>query len=149
MSKRPPRPPGAPWLSAYLIVKDADAALDFYQRAFGFQKHMAMPGPDGRTRHAEVIWQDALIMFSPEGTNPGCQARAPATSGLDSPVGLYVYCEDVDALYARAVKAGAKGVKPPQDMFWGDRMCKLTDPDGHVWNFATNIADFDPSKVPH
>ena len=66
MSKRSARPAGAPWLSPYLIVKDADAALDFYQRAFGFEKRMAMPGPDGRTRHAEVGWKDALIMFSPE-----------------------------------------------------------------------------------
>ena len=43
---------------------------------------------------------------------------------------------------------GAKAVFPPQNMFWGDRICKLTDPDGHVWNFATNVEDFDPSKVP-
>src|SRR6266852_6173212 len=126
MSKRPARPAGCPWLMPYLIVKDADAALDFYQRAFGFEKRMAMPGPDGRTKHAEVAWRDAVIMFSPEGGGGGgCMAKAPATSGIDSPVGLYVYCDDVDALYARATKAGAKSVMPPQDMFWGDRMCSL------------------------
>src|SRR6266567_5497642 len=129
MSKRPARPAGAPWLSPYLVVKDADAALDFYQRAFGFEKRMAMPGPDGRTKHAEVVWKEALIMFSPEQEGSAtCKARAPASTGMDSPVGLYLYCDDVDALYARATKAGAKSLMPPQDMFWGDRMCTVHDP---------------------
>jgi uncharacterized glyoxalase superfamily protein PhnB len=146
MSKRPARPSGTPWLSPYLTVKDADAALEFYQRAFGFEKKSTFPGPDGRTGHAEMVWQDALIMFGPEGA---CQAKAPATTGIDSPVHLYVYCEDVDALYIRATKAGAKSVMAPQEMFWGDRLCTLLDPDGHAWNFATNVADFDPAKVPH
>lgn len=149
MSKRPARPAGVPWLIPYLTVKDADAALDFYQRAFGFEKRMAIPGPDGRTKHAEVAWKEAVLMFGPETEgNDACKAKSPATTGIDAPVGLYVYCDDVDALYARATKAGAKSVMPPQDMFWGDRMCTVRDPDGHMWSFATNVADFDPSKVP-
>jgi uncharacterized glyoxalase superfamily protein PhnB len=146
MAKRPARPPGVPTLMPYLIVKDADAALDFYQRAFGFEKRMTMPGPDGRTKHAEVAYQDAVIMFGPEGD--GCKGRSPASSGVAPPVGLYVYCADVDAQYARATKAGATSQMPLQDMFWGDRMCTVVDPDGHQWSFATNVADFDPSKVP-
>src|SRR5262245_60584389 len=146
MPKRPPRPPMTPWLIPYLLVKDADAALDFYQRAFGFEKKMAMPGPNGKTAHAEMIWRDAAIMFGPEGA--GCPGKAPATSGVYPPVGLYVYVDDVDALFARATAAGAKAEKPVQDMFWGDRMCQLIDPDGHTWSFATNVADFDPSKMP-
>ena len=151
MSKRPARPAGAPWLMPYLTVKDVDAALDFYQRAFGFEKRMAMPGADGRTHHAEVSWKEAVIMFGPETYHEGssaCKAKAPATSGVDSPVGLYLYCDDVDAFHARATKAGAKSVMAPQDMFWGDRLCSVRDPDGHNWTFATNVADFDPSKVP-
>jgi uncharacterized glyoxalase superfamily protein PhnB len=148
MSKRPARPAGSPWLSPYLCVKDADKAIDFYTRAFGFEKRMAMPMPDGKTGHVEMVWRDALIMFGPE-SGSGGQCRAPVTTGTPSPVSLYVYCDDVDALFARATKAGAKSDMPPATMFWGDRICKLTDPDGHVWNFATNVADFDPSKAPH
>src|SRR5262249_37081822 len=150
MSQRPARPQGSPWLSPYLTVKDSDAAIDFYQRAFGFNKRFAMPGPNGHTGHVEMVWQDALIMFGPEADweKAGCQVRCPATSGVPSPVSLYVYCDDVDKLFARATAAGAKAVSPPTDMFWGDRMCTLTDPDGHTWNFATNVADFDPSKAP-
>jgi len=52
------------------------------------------------------------------------------------------------ALYKRATAAGAVSKSPPQEMFWGDRVCQLTDPDGHSWTFATNVGDFDPSKAP-
>jgi PhnB protein len=149
MPKRPAKPAQTPWLSPYLTVKDSDKAIAFYQKAFGFEKRMAMPMPDGRTGHVEMTYRDALVMFGPEGADPSSKCRAPATTGTPSPVMLYVYCDDVDALFARATAAGAKADLPPQNMFWGDRLCKVTDPDGHVWNFATNVADFDPSKAPH
>jgi PhnB protein len=147
MSQRPPRPAGMPWLSPYLVVQNADAARDFYQRAFGFETKMLIPGPDGKGKHVEMIWKDAVIMFAPE--SPESPFRAPATLNVPSPVGLFLYCDDVDALFARATAAGAQVKQPPQDMFWGDRTCTLTDPDGHVWSFATNVADFDPANVPH
>jgi uncharacterized glyoxalase superfamily protein PhnB len=131
-----------------LVVKDADAALDFYQQAFGFEKKMIVPGPDGKAKHAEMAWRDTSFMMSPEGAY-GCPVRCPATTGAASPVGLYIYCDDVDALYARATAAGAEAVMPPQDMFWGDRMCSVKDPNGYSWSFATNVADFDPANVPH
>ena len=147
MSKRPPRPAGTPWLSPYLTVRDADKAIDFYQRAFGFEKRSAIPGPDGRTGHAELTFKDALVMLGPECAGEP-RSKAPATTGVASPVSLYVYCEDVDTLYTRATAAGARADGPPENMFWGDRVCRLTDPDGHAWFFATNVADFDPTKVP-
>src|SRR5262249_23737447 len=106
-----------------------------------------LPGPDGKPGHIEMTWHDGVIMFGPE--SPMHNAKAPATSGVESPVGLYLYCDDVNALFSRATAAGARVVEPPTDKFWGDRSCRLTDPDGHSWNFATNVADFDPSKVPH
>jgi uncharacterized glyoxalase superfamily protein PhnB len=137
MSAVPVRPPQMPWLSPYLTVKDSAAALDFYQRAFGFEKRSAVPMPDGRIGHCEMVWNDAMIMFGPEATCGGT-CKAPVTLGVVSPVSLYVYCNDVDALAARAEKAGAKVEMPPQDMFYGDRVCRLTDPDGHVWHFATH-----------
>jgi uncharacterized glyoxalase superfamily protein PhnB len=148
MAKRPARPANVPWLFPYLTVKDAGASLGFYQRAFGFEKRVAMPGPDGKIAHAEMTYKDMVLMFGSEGAYGG-QCKAPATTGTLSPVNVYVYCDDVDALYKRATAAGAKADGPPQDAFYGDRVCKLTDPDGHVWCFATNVADFDPAKVPH
>ena len=146
MSKRPAKPAEMPWVTPFLTVRDADAALAFYQKAFGFEKKMAMAGPDGRTAHAEVRFRDGVIMFGPEGGQNKC--KAPVTTGSRPPVGLFVYCDDVDALFKRATAAGAKVDKPPTDMFYGDRICTLIDPDGHLWSFGTNIADFDPSKAP-
>src|SRR5690242_3857533 len=107
MSKRAARAAGFPWLSPYLTVKDAERALDFYQKAFGFEKRMSMPGPDGKTGHVEMVWRDAVIMFGPECTSGGWESKAPATSGAPSPVTLYVYCENVDGLFERATAAGA------------------------------------------
>jgi uncharacterized glyoxalase superfamily protein PhnB len=135
-------------LSPHLTVRDADAALNFYQRAFGFEKRMAFAGADGRLKHVEVGWKEAVIMFAPQGEASGCPSRSPATSGVAAPVALYLYCDDVDALFARATAAGAKPVEPPRVMFWGDRVCTLLDLDGYPWSFATNVADFDPAKVP-
>jgi uncharacterized glyoxalase superfamily protein PhnB len=63
-------------------------------------------------------------------------------------IGLYLYCEDVDAVYKRALAAGAKSDRAPKDMFYGDRVCAVIDPDGYLWSFGTNVADFDPSKAP-
>jgi PhnB protein len=121
--------------------------MDFYALAFGFEKRLSMPGPDGRTGHAEMSIRDAIIMFGPP-RSPELPS-SPAQSGQRCPVGLYVYCDDVDALFARATSVGAKPIENPQDMFWGDRMCKIQDPDGYEWSFATNVSDFDPDKVPH
>src|SRR5262245_48756698 len=145
MAARPPRPADTPWLSPYLAVKDSDAAIDFYQRAFGFQKRMALAGPDGVTGHVEMTWHDSVILFGPVRHNKD-GTRTPASGGPPCAVQFYIYCDDVDALFERARAAGAQVVDPPGDMFWGDRVCKLRDPDGYVWCFATNVADFDPSK---
>lgn len=135
-------------LTPYIMVKDADASLDFYQRAFGFEGSVMMRDPAGKAVHAEVRRNGVLIaMFATEGAF-GSTQQSPASSGSPSPVGLYMYCEDVDALVARAVAAGAEAVGEVDTQFWGDRTGCLRDPDGYGWTFATQVADFDPSKIP-
>jgi uncharacterized glyoxalase superfamily protein PhnB len=130
------KPADSPWLVPYFMVKDADKALDFYTRAFGFEKRMAMPGEDGRTMHAEMTYKDMLLMFGPEGCSTA--GKSPATTGVKPPMSLYLYCEDVDALCKRAEAAGAHVERPPTDQFYGDRSCALVDPDGHIWGWATH-----------
>jgi uncharacterized glyoxalase superfamily protein PhnB len=133
---RSAKPEYMSWVAPCLTVRDAAKALDFYQKAFGLRKREVYPGPDGKIMHAEVTWNDQVIMLGPE--CPQNQSKAPVSSGVSSPASLYLYCEDVDALYARATAAGAAGEMPPQDMFWGDRVGKVTDPDGYTWWFATH-----------
>jgi len=135
------------WVSPYLAVKDAEKSIAWYQQAFGFEQKSAMPGPDGKIVHAELVWQGHSVMLGPEGTCGG-KTLSPATSGTLSPISLYVYVPDVDAFAQRAKAAGAKVETEPQTMFWGDRICGLTDPDGYSWCFATNVAEFDPTKIP-
>jgi PhnB protein len=147
MANRPAKPNNMPWLTPCLTVKDVDAAVAFYEKAFGFERRFSMPGPEGRTVHAEVAWHDAVVMLGCECAERSC--KSPATAGVRPANSLYLYCDDVDAVAKRAAAAGAKVESPPQDMFWGDRVCNLVDPDGYNWSFATNVADFDPQNCPH
>lgn len=148
VAKRPPKPKQNNWLTPYLTVADAKASIEFYGKAFGFQPALQIPGPGGAPMHAEMTYKGAtVIMFAPEGAM-GSPTKTPGHTGVPEGVGLYVYCDDVDALAQRARAAGATTLSEPETMFWGDRVAHLQDPDGHRWTFATNVADFDASKMP-
>lgn len=134
------RPSDMPWLIPYLMVGDVDQALDFYQKAFNFEKASTAPSEDNITNHGEIRYKDQVIMCGREGAHGEdvtC-AKSPKTLGTPSPVMLYVYCDDVDAAYKQAIAAGAKSQMEPQETHWGDRMCSLLDPFGHSWSFATH-----------
>jgi uncharacterized glyoxalase superfamily protein PhnB len=137
-----------PWITPMLTVKDVAKAAAFYERAFGLSKRFELPGSDGTIMHAEMAYREGVIMLGPENNTPGLAAKAPVSTGAVPSHHLYLYCDDVDKLWTKATAAGAKGVAPPDTMFWGDRVCRLVDPDGHHWSFATNVADFDPAKAP-
>lgn len=147
MSDRPPRPAGMPSITPYLIVKDVERAMAFYADAFGFEPRGTVPGPDDLVLHGDMVWDGGCVMLGTEGAYGG-QARAPITTGMVPPVSLYVYCDDVDKRFAHAKQVGAKVLAKPENAFWGDRICRLADLDGHHWTFATNVAHFDPSNVP-
>ena len=141
-SKVNPVPPGYHTATPYLVVKNGAKALDYYQEAFGATGVTRMDAPDGRIMHAEFKIGDSMIMLSEEmGPN-----RSPESLG-GSPVSIFLYVEDVDSVFNQAVKAGAKADMPPQDMFWGDRFGKLTDPFGHLWALATHIEDVAPEEM--
>jgi PhnB protein len=141
-------PEGANWLTPYLTVSNPELSLTFYEKAFGFGRGDTIPGPDGRIMYAEMTWQKkTIVMFAPEGAG-GSTHQTPRHSGVESPIGLYVYCADVDALVVRARQAHALVLSEPEDMFWGDRMARLQDPDGYIWSFATKVGEFDPSRIP-
>ena len=129
------KPNNLPDLIPYLIVKDANKSLDFYTKAFGFEIVNKME-EEGKLQHVEMRKNDIVIMFCPEGAM-GMNTKAPVTKGVEESISLYCYVEDVDAFYANAIKHGARSDMPPDDRFWGDRMCALTDHDGYKWSFAT------------
>lgn len=139
-----PIPQGYHTLTPNLTVDDAAEALEFYRKAFGAEETVRMPGPNGRIMHAELRIGDSVLMLG-EGM-PEMGAKSPKGLG-GTPVSFYVYVENVDAAWKRAVDAGAKAIMPLQDMFWGDRTGRLEDPFGHAWNLAQHVGDPTPEEM--
>ena len=131
-------------LTAMLTVSDVKAAAAFYQKAFGFAKRGIMDGPDGKAIHAELTLRGTTLMLGPE--MPQMGSRSAKTLGA-SPAGLYVLTESVDKVVAKAVKLGATAKGPVMDMFWGDRVGTVVDPEGYSWMVATHIADPTPAEM--
>jgi PhnB protein len=140
-----PIPDGCHTLTAYLVVQRASDALEFYKKAFGATELFRLNAPGGKIAHAEFKIGDSNFMLADE--NPQCTDVSPVTLG-GTPVKLHLYVTDTDAVFAAAVKAGAKETMPPANQFWGDRMGAVTDPFGHHWLIATHIEDVDPSELP-
>jgi PhnB protein len=138
-----PIPEGYHSITPSLTCRDAARAIDFYKKAFGAQELMRMPSPDGKISHAELKIGDSIIFVNDE--IPGL-AVAPSTSSMPSSY-LFLYVPDVDSVFNRAVAAGSRIDMPTQDMFWGDRYGKLTDPFGHQWGIATHTEDVAPEEM--
>jgi PhnB protein len=140
-----PIPDGYHALTPYLRIRGAAAAIEFYKNAFGASEVMRLVGKDpGNVLHAELKIRDSFLMLGEE--MPEMNLLSPASVGNVSS-GVFMYVEDVDAAYNRAVELGAKPTMPPQLMFWGDRYGKLTDPFGHEWALATHVEDVSPEEV--
>jgi PhnB protein len=140
--KNPPE--GYSSLTAYLIVKGAAAAIDFYKKAFGATESMRMPMPDGRVGHAELRIGDSVLMLADE--FPEADAISPQALG-GTTVGLMIYVDDADSMFNKAVSLGAKVKKPMADQFYGDRNGTLEDPWGHKWTIATHVEDVAPEEM--
>jgi PhnB protein len=133
-----PIPDGYHAVTPYLIVNEAAGAIEFYTKAFGAIELFRMAGPDGKIGHAELLIDDSHVMLADE--HPEIGARGPQSIG-GSPVSLYLYVADVDAVVSRAVSLGAKLIRPVADQFYGDRSGGLDDPFGHHWYVATHKED--------
>jgi PhnB protein len=139
----PAIPPGFHSITPALTCKNAAAAIEFYKKIFGAEEIMRMPGPDGKIAHAEIKIGDSKVFVNDE--FPG-MATAPAP-GSSSSFYLFLYTENVDDMYNRAVEAGSKATMPLQDQFWGDRYGKIVDPFGHSWGLAQHIEDVSPEEM--
>jgi PhnB protein len=138
-----PIPDNFPVLCAYLTVRDAAAAIDFYQAVFGAEEILRLVEPSGKVAHAELRIGGAVLMLADE--YPGFNRPPEALGG--TPVALHLYVPDADAVMAQAVQAGAKPLVPVEDQFYGDRSGRFEDPFGHVWLIATHIEDVSPEEM--
>ena len=135
-------PHGYTTVTPSMTVKDAPKVIDFYKKAFDAKEHMRMPGPDGKIMHAEIQIGNAIIMMNDEIMG----SRSAQTLG-GCPISFYVYVEDADAAFKKAIAAGAKQTYPITEMFWGDKMGSVLDPFGHKWNIATHVRDMSMDEI--
>lgn len=137
-----PIPEGYEGITPYLICRNAEAAIDFYKRAFGAEELYRI-GPPGTVGHCEMKIGNAKFMLADEFPP---LALSPASIG-GSPVSLYIYVEDVDQFSETAIKEGLEVLKPVSDQFYGDRSGHFKDPFGHLWGFATHVEDLTPEQL--
>jgi PhnB protein len=128
-------------ITPHIVVRDAARAAEWYRQAFGAEERSRVPLPGGKLMSVELWFGDSAVMVADE--FPELGIRSPLTIGGTSTV-LNLHTEEVDALWRRALDAGAKVLHPLQDQFWGDRHGQLTDPFGHRWGLAQHVRD-----VPH
>jgi len=134
-------PAGYHSVTPYLIVSGAAKALDFYARAFGAKEKFRLPMGD-IIGHAEILIGDSHVMLA----DVMDDHKDPRKLG-GTPVSLMIYTSDVDAMFKRAIGAGAKQVRPVEDQFYGDRTGVLEDPFGHVWSIATHVEDVSEEEI--
>jgi len=131
-----PIPDGYHTVTPYLTVGDAEAQIEFLKRAFGAEERYRHNDDKGRVRHAEVRVGDSMVMIG--------QAREPWTP---RPAHFYLYVEDVDAVYKRAVAAGGKSLQEPTNQPYGDRGSGVEDSQGNSWWIGTHIEDVSPEEI--
>jgi uncharacterized glyoxalase superfamily protein PhnB len=129
-------PKGFHTVTPYLAINGAAQAVEWYKKAFGAKELRREATPDGKLIHARIRIGDSILMMSD--VFPGAEREDPLALGAAS-VTLHVYSNNVDALWKKAVEAGAKVDMPLGDMFWGERYGQLSDPFGHSWSVSMQI----------
>ncbi|MHB8602717.1 MAG: VOC family protein [Nitrosotalea sp.] len=138
-------PDGYHSITPTIIVRGAANAIEFYKKAFGAQEIMRFPGPDGKTiMHAEIKIGDSKLMLTDE--MPQMKHLSPQTVGGTSS-GIFLYVENADDVFNKAVSAGAKVEMPMMDAFWGDRCGSIEDPFGHKWMISTHKKDLSAEEM--
>ena len=131
-------------ITPQIAVKGVAAAIDWYTKALGAHELLRNTGPDGTSiMHSELLLGDSRFFVVDE--FPGSMTSSATLGGTS--VTLHLYVRDVDALFNRAVDAGATVLMPVADQFWGDRYGILRDPFGHRWSMASRIEDLSPRKL--
>ena len=139
-----PIPEGYHAITPNLVCRNAARAIEFYKTAFGATEITRAPGPNGTVMHAELKIGDSIFFVNDSMSKTPIPSPDP---GGTNPMYIHLYVTDADAIFNRAVTGGARVEMPLQNMFWGDRYGKLTDPFGQQWGIATHIEDVAPEEM--
>ena len=123
-------------VTPFLSIRDAHKAIDFYKDVLGAKEIMRLNRPDGKIAHAQIHIGDSKIMI----TESCPEMEGPKELG-GTPVCIYLFVDDVDAMFKKAKSKDATVIQEPADQFYGDRTAMITDPFGHVWCIATHFED--------
>ena len=131
-------------LFAYLTVRNAAEAIDFYIKVFGVKEKFRLVEPSGRIGHAELDFNGATLMLADE--FPEFGFMGPLTAGNPA-VTIHLHVDNADEVIKRAVEAGAQLEREPQDQFYGERSGSFRDPFGHRWNIGHSIEEVSPDEM--
>jgi len=141
-----PVPQGFHTVTPQLTLDNAAQTIDWYKKALGAEEVSRAVGPDGKVMHADLKIGDSHVMMN----DAMMGSKGPKALG-GSPASLWIYVPDVDAVFNKAISAGAKPAQGPMgkvsDQFWGDRCGQFTDPEGYLWTVATHKEDLTPQEI--
>ena len=142
-----PIPDGYHTITLSFTFKDSQKAIEFYKKAFDAKVLDFLPNPSGRgVMHATIRIGDSIMMMGDE--MPGAENGLKSAETLgSSPISLYVYVPDVDAMFKQAVAAGGTATMPVAEMFWGDRVGQIKDPFGYLWMIGTHTQDLTNDEI--
>ena len=137
-------PDGIHTITPHIVIRDADRAAEWYKRALGAEERGRIPVPGGKFMQIELWFGDSAVMIADEFAEAG--VLSPESLG-GNPVVLHFSTDNVEALWNRAIEAGAQIVQPLGDQFWGDRYGQILDPFGYRWGLAQHVRDVPPEEV--
>jgi PhnB protein len=138
MSPTNAKPQGYHSITPSLTCKNAADAIDYYTKVFGAKELFRMAAPGGKIGHAELTIGDSRIFVNDE--------FGPSASGTPG-MSLFLYVDDVDSVFNKAVSTGSQVLMPLDNQFWGDRFGRVSDPFGHHWGLATHVEDVAPDEM--
>lgn len=139
-------PDGYHSINTYIVLKDAEKAILFYQEAFGAHEKSRFNMPNGKILFAELQLGDSTLQLSDEFSEHECGVASPHSLNGTSCI-IHLYVKDVDAVFESSIKAGAKVKRQLENMFWGDRYGQVEDPFGHIWSISTRIKNITPDQL--
>jgi PhnB protein len=137
-------PTGTHTITPHIVVSDAARAADWYRQILGAEERSRIEVPGGKLMQIELWFGDSAVMLADE--FPELDVLSPLSVGGTATV-LHLYTNDVDALWNRAIVAGAEVWQPLQDVFWGERYGQITDPFGHRWGLAQHLRDVPRQEI--
>lgn len=133
-----------PTLTPYLVVRNAQEAIAFYERAFGAVTRNVAKAPDGKVMNAQLVFGDSVLMLNDEFPDYGSfgpkeDERVPVT--------IHISSKNIDAEFQRAIDAGCTVTMPLEDQFWGDRYGSMRDPFGYNWSMGQKVKNVTPEEM--